>query len=168
VVAERLTALVRRAFGTRRFGRATAAAWVALGVVIATFALTAGSLRTLQLLLVVLVAVVLPVLLAWRSWTVVHGVLTDGRGWTAPLPDGGQASGLLHYLVVAALLGAIALGATVGSGAAPWYLTVAAWGDVVAHAVLVVLEAGRSLAPRVRARWEARRVRSGGAPGDLG
>lgn len=164
------TALVRRVFGTRTFGRATTAAWVALGVVLAAFALTSGWFRTLVLLLVVLVVVLLPVLLAWRSWTVVHGALTDGRGWSSPLPDSGQATGLLHYLVAAALLGAIALGSTVGSGAAPWYLTVAAWVDVLAHALLVLLEAGRNLAPRARERWEARRAgaRLGGSPRDLG
>ena len=168
VAAEHLTAVVRRAFGTRTFGRATATAWVALVVVLAVLGLTGGALRTLLLLLVVLVAVLLPVLLAWRSWTVVHGVVTDGRGWSTPLPDSGQASGLVPYLVAAALLRGIALGPTIGSGAAPWYLAVAAWGDVVAHALLVVLEAGRGLAPRVRVRWEARRARSGGPRGDLG
>ncbi|MCK6209425.1 hypothetical protein KZX45_02575 [Georgenia sp. EYE_87] len=167
-VAGRLTTTVRRAFGPRRFGRATAAAWVALGGAVAALALTGGPLRTLLLALVALVAVLLPVLLAWRSWTVVHGVLTDARGWSSPLPDGGQASGLLHYLVAAALLGAVDLGPTIGSGAAPWYLTAAAWVDVVAHGALVVLEAGRALAPRLRARREARRARSGGPPDDLG
>ncbi|GAA4286230.1 hypothetical protein [Georgenia daeguensis] len=167
-LAGKLTALVLRVFGTRTFGRATAAAWAGLVVVLAAFALTNGSLRTLLLLPGVLVAVLLPVLLAWRSWTVVHGVMTDGRGWSSPLPDSGQASGLLHYLVAAALLGAIALGPTIGSGAAPWYLTVAAWVDVVAHTILLVLEAGRGLAPRAGAWWEARRARSGAPRDDLG
>lgn len=154
-----LTGLVRRLLGTRSFRRATRVTWVAFGTVIGAYALTDGWFQDLVLLLVVAVTVLLPALLAWRAWTVIHGLLTDGRGWTSPLPDSEEPRDLVQYLPVAALLGALVLGPTVGSGAAPWHLVVAVWLGLLAHAVLIVLECGRGPALRLRARWDARQGR---------
>ncbi|PFG41291.1 hypothetical protein ATJ97_3839 [Georgenia soli] len=151
-----LTRAVRRLFGPRSFRRATRFTWVAFGVTVGALMLTEGRLLQVALLPVVAAVVLLPVLLAWRAWTVVHGLLTDGRGWSAPLPDSDEPRDLVQYLPVALLLGAIVLGPTVGTGAAPWHLVLAAWVDVLAHAVLLVLECGRGPALRLRARWDAR------------
>nr|KEP23448.1 hypothetical protein DA06_08505 [Georgenia sp. SUBG003] len=158
-VAARLTRVVLGLLGSRSFRRATRVSWVAFGVTVGTFLLTGGRLQEVVLLPVVVTVAALPVMLAWRAWTVVHGLLTDGRGWTHPLPDNDQPRDLVQYLAVAALLGALVLGPTVGSGAAPLHLVLAACVDVVAHVALVVLEAGRGVAPRLRARWEARQPR---------
>jgi len=151
-----LTRAVLKIFGTRSFRRATWITWVAFGVTIGAFMLNDGRLLQIVLLPVVTAVALVPVLLAWRAWTVLHGLLTDGRGWQSPLPDSDQPRDLVQYLPVAVLLGAIVLGPTIGSGAAPWHLVAAAWIDVVAHVVLVALENARGLALRVRARREAR------------
>ncbi|GAA4432700.1 hypothetical protein GCM10023169_38750 [Georgenia halophila] len=152
-VAAWLTALVRRLFGTARFGRPSFVVWILLAVMIAAVWALAGTVAGQVVLGVVLVATwVLPLLLTWRSWTLLHGLVTDPRDYTAT-PQANARTSVWLYVATAAVLGVI-LFASVRSGN---HLrnegTLVLW--VLAHVLLVLLEHARAHARRFRARLAA-------------
>lgn len=164
-----LTAASRWAMGTEGFGRALR--WV-LGALVLTVvvALNDDRLGLAVLIPVILassvVCVVVPVLLAWRSWTGVRAAVVAG-GRTSP--RGRRRGRLRGYLVVQVMLWGV-LFLPGGTDAPAWYQVLRAAGGAAVLAV-VVLELGRSAVVRgvragvlARARRAARR--EGGAVTD--
>ncbi len=154
-----VTGAAHRIVGRSGYGRACGWVWALLAaLVVAVWALAGTSAGAVVTGAVVATACVLPVLLAWRAWTWLYGLVSDPQDWTSRAPpDQARPVGIWSYLATAGLLGIAMFGSLVSGShvRGGWMLT--AW--VAAHAVLLLLDHLRIWAAHLRRRRLSRLVR---------
>ncbi|MFC7405985.1 hypothetical protein [Georgenia alba] len=156
-VAARVTAAVRLVLGGTGFARACWLTWLLLAVAaLAPLFLAGTPAAGIALGAVAVLGSVLPLLLAWRSWTLLHGLVTDvGSVPEARPPDAlTRPTGLWYYLATALLLAVVVHGSILSSTHVRDVGALVVW--VVVHVALVAAECGRDLAPWLRQRLAAR------------
>ncbi|ROR74098.1 hypothetical protein [Bogoriella caseilytica] len=158
-VTQGLSAGVRGVFGDR-FVIPCLLVWVLGVTVLVAQVLAAGTaVASVVATSVLIAACVLPYLLAWRAWTILHGLVTDPVDRTMRLPaQRMRPTGLWYYLATAAILGAALFVSMVGGlmGALPIRQGAALVAWTAGHVLLVALEHLRPGTPRLRRWWQQR------------